>query len=443
MTITPHVGDIYFWLILICLAGFYWIAWRSRFKALMILTVLLPSYIIRTTILTIPVTFLELMIVGLFAIWIIREKQYPWLLIRRGLPHINPIPLAYRLTITIILLAATISIFIGSDLWASLGIWKAYFLEPIMLFLIVMHTVRLPQQIYDLLDSLGLLVLLLFPLALYQQLTGHSIPEPFWAAAATRRITTVFGYPNANGLLLAPIIALYAGYLLKRESLVKTIYKLAVIITGCLIIFWSHTDGAMVALILTAIYLVGKILPRKKWYWLGLILVALGTIYFFLSSQQWQTQWHRISTNTLALTSSSLEIRINQWRETLVLLKTQPILGSGLVGYQTALEPFHANPFLEIFLYPHNILLNFWVELGLLGLLGFLWLGWLLVQSLRTKKADPWLSTLLTAAWLTLIIHGLVDVPYFKNDLSVLFWLLVAFTLINANFQASTPSTDN
>jgi hypothetical protein len=25
-----------------------------------------------------------------------------------------------------------------------------------------------------------------------------------------------------------------------------------------------------------------------------------------------------------------------------------------------------------------------------------------------------------------LLIHGLVDVPYFKNDLSLLFWLIVA-----------------
>ena len=32
----------------------------------------------------------------------------------------------------------------------------------------------------------------------------------------------------------------------------------------------------------------------------------------------------------------------------------------------------------------------------------------------------------LMGAMVTIIVHGLVDVPYFKNDLSVLFWILIA-----------------
>ncbi len=443
MNIDIQLTNLNFWLSLVCLAGFYWLAWRSRFKALLILTILLPSYIIRTTLFTIPVTFLELMIVGLFIIWIITEKQYPWLLLKKNLPHVNPVPIAYRLAITVILLAAIVSVVISPDLRSSLGIWKAYFLEPIMLFLVIMHTIKLREQIYDLIDVLGFITLLLFPLALYQILTGHTIPLEFWANPATRRITTIFGYPNANSLLLAPIVALYGGYLLKRESWGKTIYKLAVIITGGLIIFWARTDGALLALALVALYLIGTKIRWKKTYWSAVLIGIIALGWLLLSSSKWQTQWHRISHNTLALSSSSLEIRINQWRETMKLLQTQPLFGSGLVGYQTALEPFHANPFIEIFLYPHNIFLNFWVELGLVGLLGFIYLGWLLWQSLRKKTANHLLSTMLAASWLTLLIHGLVDVPYFKNDLSVLFWLLVALTIITANSPASAPANDN
>jgi len=443
MTIDLLWSNSQVWALVICLVAFYWLAWRDRFKALLILTVLLPSYIIRTAILNIPVTFLELMIVGLFLIWIIRERQYPWLLLRHGLSRVNPLPLTYRLAITVILLAATVSVFVSPDHIASWGLWKAYFLEPLMLFLIVMHTVRLPAQVYDLIDILGLIALLLFPLALYQQLTGQMIPVEFWADPTTRRITTIFGYPNANSLLLAPIVALYGGYLLKRESIGKTIYKILVIASGLAIIFWARTDGALLALVITAIYLIATKIRYKKIFLSLIIMLAIASGYWLWQQPSTQTQWHRISTNQLALDSSSVEIRINQWRETWQLLQTQPFLGSGLVGYQTNLEPWHKNPFLEIFLYPHNIFFNFWVELGLVGLFGFLWLGWLITQSLGTKKADPWLSVMLGASWLTLLIHGLVDVPYFKNDLSVLFWLLVALTLITANSQESAPSTDN
>ena len=37
----------------------------------------------------------------------------------------------------------------------------------------------------------------------------------------------------------------------------------------------------------------------------------------------------------------------------------------------------------------------------------------------------------LALAWLTLLIHGLVDFPYFKNDLSILFFILLGLTILN------------
>jgi hypothetical protein len=37
-----------------------------------------------------------------------------------------------------------------------------------------------------------------------------------------------------------------------------------------------------------------------------------------------------------------------------------------------------------------------------------------------------WLKLGIMAAMITIIIHGLVDVPYFKNDLAILFWIIMA-----------------
>jgi hypothetical protein len=34
------------------------------------------------------------------------------------------------------------------------------------------------------------------------------------------------------------------------------------------------------------------------------------------------------------------------------------------------------------------------------------------------------------SAMTVLFVHGLVDVPYFKNDLSILFWFLVAVMIV-------------
>jgi O-antigen ligase len=116
------------------------------------------------------------------------------------------------------------------------------------------------------------------------------------------------------------------------------------------------------------------------------------------------------------------------WGETWQMLKDHWFLGAGLTGYQTALVPYHQAKYLEIFLYPHNFVLNFWVELGLLGLLTFLYiigkffyLGFK-IQDSRFKKL---LANTLIAVMVVILVHGLVDVPYFKNDLAVMWWVWV------------------
>ena len=82
-------------------------------------------------------------------------------------------------------------------------------------------------------------------------------------------------------------------------------------------------------------------------------------------------------------------------------------------------------------MYPHYIFLNFWTEIGLLGALIFTWLiGRYYYDAIKLlskveKNKRPLLLALI-GAMSAIFIHGLVDVPYFKNDLAIIFWLLVA-----------------
>ena len=113
------------------------------------------------------------------------------------------------------------------------------------------------------------------------------------------------------------------------------------------------------------------------------------------------------------------------------MLKDNWLFGAGLAGYQKKIVPYHQAKYIEIFLYPHNIFLNFWSELGLFGLLTFLLL---LLKSFKEVKKklivkNNFLALSCLLALLIIIFHGLVDVPYFKNDLSLLFWLIIG--LIN------------
>jgi len=107
------------------------------------------------------------------------------------------------------------------------------------------------------------------------------------------------------------------------------------------------------------------------------------------------------------------------------MLKASPIVGAGLSGYQTAIKPYHVNTWMEIFLYPHNIVLTIWSELGLLGLIAAgLLLAWFAKQLLARRDS---IAVMLASSMVIILIHGLVDVPYFKNDLAVIFWMLLVF----------------
>ena len=118
------------------------------------------------------------------------------------------------------------------------------------------------------------------------------------------------------------------------------------------------------------------------------------------------------------------------------MLKDHPIFGAGLGGYPIVFRPYHHATAIEIFQYPHNIVLNFWSEMGLGGVVVFIWM---VILWIRAAKKDPTSksyklttnSFVMIAPLIAILIHGLVDVPYFKNDLAILFWLLIFLTVFS------------
>jgi O-antigen ligase len=112
------------------------------------------------------------------------------------------------------------------------------------------------------------------------------------------------------------------------------------------------------------------------------------------------------------------------------MLRDHPVLGSGLSGFARTIGPYRGGVYQEDLIYPHNIVLNFWTETGLLGVAAF---GWLLIQAFRSAYrgwragADAWrpLQLGVLLAMVAVVVHGMVDVPYWKNDLSLEFWALL------------------
>ena len=128
--------------------------------------------------------------------------------------------------------------------------------------------------------------------------------------------------------------------------------------------------------------------------------------------------------------SNTLVGRYGLWSASVQMLRDHPIFGAGLSGFTTVLGPYWNPSHADRFIYPHNLLLTFWSETGLLGVVSF---AWILVVGFRVgwgvwrRGAIEWrpigLGVLL--ALVSVVVHGQFDVPYFKNDLSLEFWVLM------------------
>ncbi len=423
--------------------------------SILVLIAILPSYLIRFHIGPFPTTLLEISIIIIFLSWIIENRKNIFPLKLKRKENTRAYPFAWE--IIIILIVSFSSIFIGGLSSAALGIFKAYFLEPIILFILILNNFKGKQGFKQIVNALSLSILIISIIAIWQKITGQFIFNSFWAEATTRRVVSVFGYPNALALFIAPILPLILASIKldwksKKTPLIilKQIFLSLSFLSGLTAIYFSKSKGAILALIISA--LIVLIITLKKRLKIALLLIlSILSLFLYLQKDWWQ----------LKLSASlSYQVRIAQWNETITMLKDGNIIyGSGLAKYQEKIKPYHqegiffnreADPDfkrkiiifddkyraerwqpLEIYLYPHNIFLNFWTELGLAGLIIFSFLIFKFIfLSLKyyyqTKKDRNFLGLALSASMLIILLHGLVDVPYFKNDLSALFWIIIS-----------------
>jgi O-antigen ligase len=404
----------------LALVFFIILSYRKLLWGVGAVIVFLPSYLWRFEILNMPTTFLELLIISLFIIWLLKEKKYTKInfFFKKNIQ--NPVPKALRYLLGLWALASILAL-LTNFAYSSLGLWRAYFLEPLMFFLVFVYTVKDRKDWQVITNSLGLLLAWLFVVAMYQNFTDWNYIRAY-NFPNVKRLTGPFAYPNALSLLTAPLTAFFAGLWLRSKDKMLNWHYGLLFIFGLSLAIMTVSQGAMVAIIFSIV--LALILAKKvRKIGISLIIVAFIVGLFILPKINFNPD--------LNLQSSSLDIRFNQWQETGDFLSNNFLLGSGLGGYQLALETYHQTQWLEIYLYPHNIFLNFWTELGSLGLIIFISLMFYVVCSIKkifkTKNDLAWPLTMM---WLTWFVHGLVDVPYFKNDLALLFFTMLAFTLI-------------
>jgi O-antigen ligase len=136
---------------------------------------------------------------------------------------------------------------------------------------------------------------------------------------------------------------------------------------------------------------------------------------------------------------SSLTSRIMIWKASSLMIANHPFFGIGAGNFQTTYLDYqrYFSPYLEWAVpHPHNLFFSFWLQTGIFGLIGFLWLlfVWFKINlsklTLQKKQKGTFhIQGLFISLMIIFLLIGLFDTPYWKNDLAYSFWLLFALGL--------------
>lgn len=415
-----------------------------RLISFSILIVLLPAYIVRFKVLGLPTTLLEVAFFGVFAIWffglLLERSSFGQVMRKLDSPLVKP-------ALLFLLAAVVSSVFSSPNAYKGLGAFRAYILEPLLLYLIILETgrswekVKLNSWLIKSLIFSGLLVSLY---GLFQFITKSNHIAPLEALQG--RVTSFFNHPNFLALYQGPIIILTIGSLLKKHPLKLRILYVSLLTLSLLVFILTKSQGGLLGLIagvtsLIVLYQFRQFgLGVRKFIKLSSVLLLtgfiLGWFYFFFNISQYTPENKLVWPRPDPATST---IRLCLWEGTKNLLMSSPVLGTGLSGF-AQIYPDYRTCDTEHFAYPHNLFLNFWAETGLLGLASFGLIIFVLVRMVLKSQGDFALRASILGVLVYWFISGLFDVPYFKNDLSFFFWIIAAIATIDFTLERQMES---
>lgn len=360
-----------------------------------------PAYVVRFHAGPLPTTVLEvLLLLGIAAGVIGLRGRLPW----RN---------QYSLPGLLLLLGASVGVLVSPDRTGALGEWRAFFVEPMAAGLVVAGLAAVEER--RLLLELGLAA---SGCAAALVNLFENVPR-ILSGRFNLASPPVAIYQNANqlALYLVPLDALAFALLLFSSRRLERIGAAVFLVVTVPAVLLSYSRGGIAALAVSLLA-VGLLHPRRLAVTVPLAAVlAAGVALVPGIRRRALVEFDPRSPN------NTLHSRLDLWRGTLKMLERRPLQGAGLRGFDARVAPYYRDPFKVAF--PHDVVLNFWSETGLLGLAGFVWLsaaavwsGW---RAPAARAIGAGVIGFVVAVW----VHGIVDVPYLKNDLALAFWAVL------------------
>lgn len=418
---------------------------------LLALTLLLsPAYVVKFNLFNFPTNLLMIWVVlvwVIFAVWIVGKHR-----LKDFWHAVTSLDKKIAAMVGLFFIAGVVSTFVGGFGRAKLGQFIVLFLQPISLFFIGRYIIsKFPRASALLLTTSYLLLTIAGLYAIIQYLTLIGVPPAWWGNSnEPKRALSFFVHPNFYALWSAPLLA----FLIPDVG-----HQLGVILRAQLSntpaaeeshnwneeILRSVQDDAkkrwsFIKIVAWFIGAIGLFLSLSRAGWLGLA-AAVGVYLIFAADKKIRKlAFASVVVGVIVIVSipnfryrlllpfyreKSTVSRYSLWNTGWKGIKESPITGLGLTGFSRQWDTLNTDKGLtEHHNFPHNIFLDLWVETGIIGLISLIGLIGLAIHR-GIKNRNHTIALGVSLFVIALLTQGLIDNPYFKNDLAMVFWIIL------------------
>ncbi|UFP96007.1 IctB family putative bicarbonate transporter [Gloeobacter morelensis] len=277
--------------------------------------------------------------------------------------------------------------------------------------------------------------------------------DPESPLADTTRVYSFLGNPNLLAAYLIAAIPLgVVGALVWKNWAAKVMAALAAG-AGALCLVLTYSRGGWIALMATVLVLAVLLWPwlgerlKPEWrLWVPVVFLGTAAAALVVAVVAVPAVGERALSIFDGRDDSSNNFRITVWGAVFEMIRAYPLtgIGPGNLTFE-AIYPFFQRPKFDA-LSAYSIVLEITVELGIVGLLAFLWLASaLLVQGFtvwvrRAELTGALWCAAATCAVVGLLVNGLSDTVWFRPSVQVVWWMLCA--LIGAEYLRAHGQVD-
>lgn len=395
-------------------------------KNLILLTTFLsPVYLLRFSIFNFPTNALDILMTITIFYWLFTTKK-----IFLKLKNLVKNNLVLASSVFLLFLGLFISTFFNPNLIHELGIIKSWFILPLIFSTIILFECTNKNILLEILNSI-----------FYSSLIISIISIFYWATSQLTydsRLQAFYLSPNHLALAIAPGVLIGVWKVINKHSYTNLI--LLSILTIFITNYLTYSYSSFLALAISLLFLFCLSFPKKN---KKLIAASLFISFIFLVMIIYPSEKFQSLINLEE--RSSLSSRIAIWQSSYKILSDHWFVGIGPGNFQQYYLDYqkYFPPYLEWAVpQPHNIFLAFWIQTGFLGFAGFLLL--IICWTLQIKKILNYskdlfkkkMAILILAILTYILVYGLFDTPYWKNDSALFFWILITMGISLSNYYS-------